>query len=431
MTVEFVNHASYIVSHNGVRLICDPWTEGTAFDNGWSLLAKTKFSFEDYKTITHMWFSHEHPDHFSPPNLLKIPEEYRKNITVLYHQTNDKKVVNWCKAKGFKETIELEPDTLVKLADEFEIMNSPFLDGDSWIFMKVGGKNLLNINDCVVNTANWAQKIKDTIKSNVDILFTQFSYARYYGNADEPEYRKRAAADKLDENRVQIAVFKPRYIVPFASYVWFSHEENYYMNDEINKIDVIYDFLKGLGVTPVVLYVGETTDFEAPHDSQASVRQWMDDYEQVGKKVALGVAPKVTLEEMTKNAAVMNKKVTDKYGKLYFKLKQRHLKPLRVYITDLDATVQYSFLDTLKVKKGKGAYDISMSSEAFNFGLKFDFGFGTTVVNGRLQKSSNIGMDRYETYCNFTGSINHALEFGRPNYLKLGINKMLRIMKLR
>src|SRR4051812_15373533 len=69
MTIEFVNHASIIVDHDNIRLLCDPWTEGTAFHNGWSLLAKSKFTFDDYKNITHIWFSHEHPDHFSPPNI--------------------------------------------------------------------------------------------------------------------------------------------------------------------------------------------------------------------------------------------------------------------------------------------------------------------------------------------------------------------------
>jgi hypothetical protein len=157
----------------------------------------------------------------------------------------------------------------------------------------------------------------------------------------------------------------------------------------------------------------------------------MADYARVTQHPVLGKAPKVTIGEMMANAAAMNKKVIGKYGKAYFKLKQRHLQPLVVYLTDLDTTVQYSFLDDLKVKKGKSAYDVSMSSEAFNFGLKFDFGFGTTIVSGRLQKSSDKGMERYETYCSFTDSLNHATEFVKPNYLKLGINKMLRIVKLK
>ena len=89
MRLEFVNHASYILdaSKQGVRLLTDPWLEGNAFNNGWGLLAKTTFRYEDFGSITHLWFSHEHPDHFSPPNLKKIPEDARKKITVLFQKT--------------------------------------------------------------------------------------------------------------------------------------------------------------------------------------------------------------------------------------------------------------------------------------------------------------------------------------------------------
>src|SRR5436309_2489094 len=96
MRITWVNHASFLASTNGVNLICDPWIEGPAFDNGWSLLAKTKFTYSDFADITYMFFSHEHPDHFSPPNVRSIPEAYRRKITVLFHETRDKRVVNLC-----------------------------------------------------------------------------------------------------------------------------------------------------------------------------------------------------------------------------------------------------------------------------------------------------------------------------------------------
>src|SRR6185503_20468212 len=72
MRLEFVNHSSYVLASSGVRLLCDPWLEGTAFNDGWALLAPSTFSYEDFAGITHLWFSHEHPDHFSPSNLRKI-----------------------------------------------------------------------------------------------------------------------------------------------------------------------------------------------------------------------------------------------------------------------------------------------------------------------------------------------------------------------
>jgi L-ascorbate metabolism protein UlaG (beta-lactamase superfamily) len=69
MKIEWVNHASYVLSSKGVNLICDPWLSGSAFNQGWSLLSSSKFRVEDFDRITHVWFSQEHSDHFSPPSL--------------------------------------------------------------------------------------------------------------------------------------------------------------------------------------------------------------------------------------------------------------------------------------------------------------------------------------------------------------------------
>ena len=107
MKIKWVNHASYILEHKNIKLITDPWLFGSAFDGGWDLLIESKFTISDFQNITHIWFSHEHADHFAPWVLSKIPEEVRKKITVLFHETLDKRVLNFCKNLSFK-TIELE-----------------------------------------------------------------------------------------------------------------------------------------------------------------------------------------------------------------------------------------------------------------------------------------------------------------------------------
>ena len=63
--ITFVNHASVIFSHKNIRLMTDPWIFGNAFNNGWSLSSESKFTINDFQNITHIWFSHEHPDHFN------------------------------------------------------------------------------------------------------------------------------------------------------------------------------------------------------------------------------------------------------------------------------------------------------------------------------------------------------------------------------
>ena len=77
--ITFVNHASVIFSHSDVTLITDPWISGPAFNDSWELISQSKLHIDDFAKITHIWFSHEHPDHFSPKMLESIPEEIRKN----------------------------------------------------------------------------------------------------------------------------------------------------------------------------------------------------------------------------------------------------------------------------------------------------------------------------------------------------------------
>ena len=93
LTLTFVNHASVIFSQNKINLITDPWLFGSAFNNSWELISKSKMQIEDFKNISHIWFSHEHPDHFYPLVLSSIPEEIRNNITVLFQNTLDQYLI--------------------------------------------------------------------------------------------------------------------------------------------------------------------------------------------------------------------------------------------------------------------------------------------------------------------------------------------------
>ena len=65
--IEFVNHASVIVKGKNTSILTDPWYQGDAFNKGWNLLTETSDDDAEIilKKITHIWISHEHPDHFS------------------------------------------------------------------------------------------------------------------------------------------------------------------------------------------------------------------------------------------------------------------------------------------------------------------------------------------------------------------------------
>lgn len=56
------------------------------------------------------------------------------------------------------------------------------------------------------------------------------------------------------EPRCDIQMFEPATFIPFASFIYFSHAENSFMNTAINRIGGVYEFTtRRLGVSTVVL----------------------------------------------------------------------------------------------------------------------------------------------------------------------------------
>jgi L-ascorbate metabolism protein UlaG (beta-lactamase superfamily) len=45
MNIEFINHSSFILEQDNLRIMCDPWVEGKAFAESWSLITKTQFKY--------------------------------------------------------------------------------------------------------------------------------------------------------------------------------------------------------------------------------------------------------------------------------------------------------------------------------------------------------------------------------------------------
>ena len=84
MRLTFVGHASLLLEHEGVSLLCDPWLRGDAFNEAWAPWPAPVLPAERLAGVTHLWISHEHPDHLSIPTLRSIPAEVRGRVTALY-----------------------------------------------------------------------------------------------------------------------------------------------------------------------------------------------------------------------------------------------------------------------------------------------------------------------------------------------------------
>jgi len=191
----------------------------------------------------------------------------------LFQVTPDKRVVNYCKKKGFKDVIEMHPDELIELQSDFSVMCEAYQEGDSWIYIKSKDCTIFNTNDCGIRDRVEAMKTKKKV-GEPDILLTQFSYAYWAGNIDQKEYRRKVADDKLEGLKFQVEIYKPKILIPIASFVYFCHEENNYLNDEINRPQKVVDFVKNnTSASPVLLYPGEEYVPFEEHNNDLSTKR--------------------------------------------------------------------------------------------------------------------------------------------------------------
>lgn len=430
MKIRFVNHACFIIEHNGVSMINDPWLEGRVFNNGWDFISPTLLRYDEFENINYLWFSHEHPDHFYPPNLKKIDERHKKNITVLFQKTIDGRVVNYCRKANFKSIIEMEKGTWYELAPDFKVLCEHFSEGDSWICYRIGGLTLLNTNDCGIRNRDAAEYIKRLV-GDVDLLLTQFSYAHWAGNRDEVARRKRIADEKLGWVKFQAEIFKPKVIIPIASYIYFCHEENFYLNDEVNTARKTYDFLsKNTDTTPVILYNNEEYEFGQAHDNEKSIRKYQDDFANItaNKGVMLeknvpkpaeeiiAAAKEFVADLRTNNSAVLKMYLRDCY----------------IFLWDHDQSYRLSLKDGLVPdSKPEDQCDVSLSSESLLFCIKFPYGLDTTQINGRLQKPRAGTYSRFYNFFRVNQLKSRGIKLNTNYLLGSVVNKALVRLKLR
>ena len=386
LNLRWVNHASLVLSDENVRLMSDPWLEGLAFNDGWKLLSPTMFGYDEFKDITHIWFSHEHPDHFAPLVIKKIPLEYRQKITVLYQCTIDNKVAEFCKKQGFKAIIQIYPNDKIKLSEGFTVSCQKVKnDTDSWMLIEAHGKRLLNLNDCHFHReAKRIEKVKKIV-GNIDILFNQFSYARWVGNHDQVELHKLKAKEQLEEMKLQIQILNPSYVVPFASFVWFCHEENYFMNASVNHIGDVYKVIPEWGnYKPLVFYPNDVWDLsENWNGSKLAIDKYEKDFKNIITSSELVRSKQITLNDLQAVAEEFRQRcLKDNNVK-----KIKALPPFTFYLSDYQQSFKFSYRNGLKDDNLKAENtDVSLSSQAIWYCFKNDWGFSTLEVSGRFEK---------------------------------------------
>lgn len=432
VSLKFLNHASYIIENENFVLLHDPWFEGNAFNNGWSLLSReinnqdiinylSKLNKEIY-----VWISHEHSDHFSI-SFIKSLKSKNINCKFFFQKTTDKRVVSFLKSNKFEinECID---------GKEYKIDKNIFLSvyshtgGDSFCFLKTNTKNILNINDCVIKDEKSAKKVLSRLPKNdsVDILFTQFGYANWIGRHEDKDLRSKSAREKIYRISVQEKIFSPEIIIPFASFIYFCKEENFYLNDEQNSP-------KDLRNSNELEKIQEKINFMKPNQEVSLDENCL-------KKLQLFTSDAETywnvFDDEIKNSLIIKKhKVEESVSEsrlielaltyilkvknhtlglisFFEKINLLDLKPISFHIYDLDINLSLSYLNGIK-HCGSENILLSIHSSEFAFILKNDFGWNTLFVSGAF-KANKIELNSIHSFFRWQDAIKNGFSFKHP-----------------
>ena len=390
MKIKFINHACFIVESEGQRIMCDPWFEGSAFDNGWSLMYEEIVPDpEDYDSV---WVSHEHPDHFRPSlfNGSSIPTD--KSI-VLQDRPKDKKLCEWFDRKGY-QVYEIPPGLELEVNQSLSLSGDLNYDFDSWVCFKSPDITILNLNDCInFKTDEEILEIKNKI-GHVDVLMTQFSFANWTGNKGDAKTPQKAKDIVLGNLKRIFEIMDPASIIPFASFVCFSHEENAYLNDNSIHIKQFIDTFPEHNV--VAMKPGDEWTVAEPWESnQEAVEFWeacansIEDRKLTKTRTYSFDSLRVAYRGMIKRMKSVN-------DMKYLADVATELQPAHIYIDDLGISVSFNIFkkDLTHAYVSEKDCDVKMTSESLLNVIKNPWGFGTLMVNGRFQAN-------YQTFRNF------------------------------
>lgn len=420
-TIQFLNHASVLLTAEDASLVSDPWYSGAAFNRGWDLLAPDGSLGDVAGRARNIWISHEHPDHFSV-EFFRSRQPYAE---VLFQQTKDRRVAGFLEKAGWRVRecakgvpVDIGGATLTIGRKDFY---------DSWSLFDGGGARILNLNDCAFRTADMLRRLRRATGA-IDVLLTQFSYAGWKGGRKQRALRQAAARERLAILAMQARILEPRWLIPFASFVYFSHEDNDYLDDEANPVDAAETVLPA-ECSAIIMKPHDRWTIGEPWDNRPAIEFWTERAAKARSAPRHQNGAAVGLEALESQAEAWRTRLARRNSKLWMWLASlvplvRALRPVRVSLTDLARVVEVSPFAPMKVLDRGIHVDAAMASECLSFIFLNEFGYDTLVVNGRFEAGPAGFRRMARTFA--LGSLNAAgLSLGPSLLLKSEVLRLL------
>lgn len=407
INLELLGHACFSLDDGEARLINDPWITGNCFNAGWNLFIEPKIELIKAKETTFVHITHEHPDHFHIPSLLKLNKEF--NPIFLIQKTKDKRVANFIRRKLGKKVIELNDGEIFQLSKKscFQLYSHGHMD--SFSIITSGGFKILNINDCVLKNKTSLKRIARRINMNSypDVLLSQYSFASYQGNKEEVNLLKEASNQHIQWVKERILFFKPKIFIPFASHIRWCHEENKYLNNYSVKESQLIESLKLIISEDSLLSSFNKKISLNSNNHQLDVSYFLpeesfsgtsikDSSITIGSNEFNSKSKEAVIFELKSSAAKMrNDLSSNNYGldKIFFIFLSfiRFIKPINIKILLSENRFINMTLSPgiyLKEELGEFPSEIEVAADSVLFCLNNNFGAETLWVNSRFKSFS-------------------------------------------
>ena len=176
-------------------------------------------------------------------------------------------------------------------------------------------------------------------------------------------------------------------MVPFASFIYFSHAENRYMNDSLNTIDETVTVIERTSAHAMVLYPGQGWIAGSAHDPTAAIDAWRDAFDL--DRQTFRESATVLRDDLVASATAFRRQL-HKFNNRLFLAGLRYapvggfLRPVTIGLYDYPGEA-FEFSSWKGLRPSTNPPDAWMHSASLDFIFRRGFGFDTLLVNGRFE----------------------------------------------
>jgi hypothetical protein len=396
-TITFLNHASILLRTDSALLLVDPWLEGTVHNDACSLVDRSTGSAGLIAELNasglpvFIWCSRPQPDRLSHAFLRRFRAEFRGIATFLYRQGRDGRLPaelrrNRVAAAACREG---QPRALARALVLTAYANG---DGDSWCLIACGRRTLLLLGERALATApacRLAAELWRKTHPRIDVLLTGFADLAWCGNPTHFAQREAAAERGIERMALQAEAFRPRLIVPVASFARFSRVDNAWLNHgrrtplgvlEAPRLAAQRDIIRFLQPGARIDLAFDTpATLAAQHESALAF--WMACWRE--RPEPLPRPAQATLGEIKEAFAGYRARAGTRLHGLPRLLERLGLvRPLLLSLPDLRQTIALSYRRGLRQLARDAPADVAMCSGTALYLLRADDGFDATFAGG-------------------------------------------------